>query len=929
MVSSQEALALLRATFGFGGFRPGQSEALGHLLAGRHTLVVMPTGAGKSLIYQLAALMRPGLTVVVSPLIALMKDQVDALVARNLPATLINSTLPQPEQQRRLQAMRQGAYRMVYVSPERLRSRAFVHALAGVSVGLLAVDEAHCISQWGHDFRPDYLHIGPCRETMGLPTTAALTATATPQVQADIIGQLRLQAAQRVITGFNRANLTLDVRYTPSPVDKLRALASLLSDTKGAGIIYAGTRRDAEEVAEFVQQELGLAARHYHAGLSAEQRSEVQDAFMSGALPLVVATNAFGMGVDRADLRFVIHFALPGTLEAYYQEAGRAGRDGLPARCTLLFCPQDRALQEWFIDNEIVDTADVRQLHALLATKAATKPSLVDTADLALATGMRNTALRLALSLLERAGALQRLGDEGTRLWVQTARLREDALSAALKDAERRQRHRRHQLGQMIAYAEGDVCRRRVILAHFGDTGPVEAPDCCDVCRAKAAPSGQARQANTATEKAALTALAAVAEARWNVGRKLLAQILKGSTAQKVTARGYDRQPHYGKLSALRLDAIETLISELVRTGHLKVTGSDRPLVQITAKGRQALTNGSAIAVGLSLPPSIRQQAPLQTRGHPGATVSLTGELVAKGLSPAQIAAQRNLTLATVYEHAALLIAAGRLTVDQVVRTEAQAQIQQALAKSGDTDRLAPITALLPGDISYGEIRCVIAASKPQAATPAPKADQDDSCDLNSEAVFEALRSWRLEQSRRQDLPAFCIFHDSTLREIARRQPGTLEELRAIKNVGPSKLKAYGDAALEVLSANRQPIGQTLVQAGPEGMTAPCPCSRTLVHSDVDKAVLACVETLGHCLPRSGVAKLLVGSQSQRVAAYRGHALFASLRQQTRDSVMARVDALLAAGHMAADDRGYLVLTSSGRALLSAPPPVSEGHDTV
>jgi ATP-dependent DNA helicase RecQ len=357
-------LAALQHHFGFSSFRPGQAEAVQSLLEGQHTLVVMPTGAGKSLIFQLSALLREGLTLVVSPLISLMKDQVDALTQRGILATCINSALPVGEQNARLQRLAQGAYHLVYVAPERLRSVPFLTALRGQKIGLLAVDEAHCISEWGHDFRPDYLHLAEARRRLGNPLTVALTATATPQVQADIVRLLELGEATRIVTGFNRPNLYFEVRYTPGPAAKLRALTELLSRPEtGAIIIYTGTRRDAEEVVGFLREALHLPAGYYHAGLPAEERERLQSEFMAGRLNIICATNAFGMGIDRADVRQVIRYSLPGSLEAYYQEAGRAGRDGQPAQVTLLYAPEDRALQEYFTRNSVLSQDDLRALY--------------------------------------------------------------------------------------------------------------------------------------------------------------------------------------------------------------------------------------------------------------------------------------------------------------------------------------------------------------------------------------------------------------------------------------------------------------------------------------------------------------------------------------------------------------------------------------
>ena len=480
-------LTTLRTVFGFQAFRPGQEDAIRHVLAGRDTLVVMPTGVGKSLIYQLTALHRPALTLVISPLIALMKDQVDGMVEQDVPAAYVNSTLNAGEQRRRLRMAAAGDLKLLYVAPERLRSRRFQTALAQVEVNLLAVDEAHCISHWGHDFRPDYLYIACARRRMGSPPTLALTATATPRVQDEIVSALELRHPARIVTGFNRPNLTFEVCATPSPAAKLRGLQSLLGENDDAGIIYTGTRRAAEEVALFTQEVAGRRAAFYHAGLPADRRTDVQEHFMAGDLQLVVATNAFGMGIDRPDLRFVIHYALPGTLEAYYQQAGRAGRDGLPARCVLLYNPQDRALQEWFIENDAPLRGELKTLHAAIARAAQDSVTCLSWEDLVLASELHKVKVRVGLSQLEQVGALIRLGDAGPRLRLKVMTLDPQRLRQVTAESEALREHKRAQLARMIAYAESDGCRRRIILDHFGDSGSVEAPRCCDNCLARAA----------------------------------------------------------------------------------------------------------------------------------------------------------------------------------------------------------------------------------------------------------------------------------------------------------------------------------------------------------------------------------------------------------------------------------------------------------
>lgn len=482
----------LRRWFGFGAFRPGQERVVRAVLDGRDALVVMPTGSGKSLCFQLPALMMGGTTVVVSPLIALMKDQVDALAARRIPATFLNSTLSSDETAQRLAQLRMGHCKLVYVAPERFRNPRFLDALRETPLAMLAIDEAHCISAWGHDFRPDYLHLGEV--VAALPPTVrllAVTATATDAVRRDILEHLRLGQGGRaepevIVTGFERPNLALNVTRVRTHAEKLERLLQIIEFFR-SGIVYCATRRMVERV-QGLLAEHGVRALAYNGAMGDGERTRVQDAFMHGEAPVVVATNAFGMGVDRPDIRFVVHWDVPGSLEAYYQEVGRAGRDGAYAWCELFFNYADVRTQEFFIESANPPAEHVYELYAAIRNACAQGEggeATMSPEAWAERAGLKSPlAVRSLIALFERNGLLRRtrrVGSPWSAITVppesDTPALRRICDGLTRKDAADRER-----LRDLLDYVDARGCRHRFLLAYFGESAPARPCTKCDVC---------------------------------------------------------------------------------------------------------------------------------------------------------------------------------------------------------------------------------------------------------------------------------------------------------------------------------------------------------------------------------------------------------------------------------------------------------------
>ncbi|MBM4330834.1 MAG: RecQ family ATP-dependent DNA helicase [Deltaproteobacteria bacterium] len=767
----QKAQFLMEKVFGFRNFRPGQEEILEAFLSGEDTLVIMPTGGGKSLCYQLPALVLPGVSLVVSPLIALMKDQVDTLRVRELPAISIHSLMGLGEQEEALREIAAGAYKLIYVSPERLRNGPFMSALKKQAVSLVAVDEAHCISEWGHDFRPDYLRIGQALDWLGRPQTIALTATATAKVREDIISQLKLRAPKQFITGFDRENLFWDVSPLGSAKEKMDLLVRRLSKFSGGVIVYTGTRKNVESIVGHLMDQ-GIYAEGYHAGMEEEERSRVQEDFLEGSLDLIVATNAFGMGIDRSDIRMVIHHQLPGSIESYYQESGRAGRDGERSECLLLFSPADRRLQEFFIEASYPAPEVILTVHQALLLRPE-DPIWLTYREIGKLCQLPvpDMAVASALKILEEAGIIHRLHRYENR-----AELYLRVKPAAIL----------HSLPKKFS-AKANFLKR--IGDHYTDEELMEG--------IQFLPEEMADKAGLSKEafRRLMTDLEEKEEGTYippfrGRGLRLLSRLpsaelkidfhkLKLRKAHQMEK--LDQIMAYGTSAHCRRAFLLDYFGERVSSpdcGRCDLCQNRRKAPAASPEGMDPLL-AVKILSGVA-----------RLKGRFGQSMAV------KMLAGSKDSKIEQFLLSRLSTYGLL----GEFRQGQIEKW-----IQELLAHGCLTQRRIvmggkpyPVLLLTPWgrEVMKGQEQLFL--SPPPAETKIPVLPVQEEF---REDVFEDLRKLRLQLARRESLPPYCIFHDRTLRQMAKALPDTPAKMMAIAGVGEITFRKYGRDFIALISS--------------------------------------------------------------------------------------------------------------------------------
>jgi len=700
----QQLIELLKLHYGFNDFRPGQEKVIDNVLANKSTVVIMPTGGGKSLCYQLPALVLDGVTIVISPLIALMKDQVDSLKKIGLPATFINSSLSQAETSQRIEQVKQGLFKLLYIAPERFYSQEFVKALENIKVSLFAIDEAHCISQWGHDFRPSYLKLKQIIELVNNPPVLTLTATATPEVRNDIVKQLGLTDHELVITGFARPNLQFGVIQATDSRKPQFVLDAINSMADGSGIVYTGTRSRADGLLQILLEN-NIEAVGYHAGMEAADRKWVQENFMKGKARVIVATNAFGLGIDKSDIRFVIHYDMPGTIEAYYQEAGRAGRDGKKSFCLLLYSPRDRYLQEFFIKGDNPPPEIILEIYEILknypsrlgrSEAGESDTVLITYAELVemLSDSLPEMAIGTSLKILERLGLIARSHDRSGQAFIKMSAKGGSASGGKNTKEEvkylfssKSQRHREMIDKLFEKFGQELMAGWQVNLEEIAEIIKVKKESLVRLIR-KLAEENLAEYTPPfrGTE---IRILKRVDRDEVKLDFKALAEKLKHAFKK------LDRMEDYVYDFACRQKYILDYFGEseagdcLICDNCLIKNMGGVEKVQVEEKKRKK---------EYKLPTKLTQLE--------------SYELFNKGMSLDKIAEARGLAISTIINHLSFIMEKGLpLEIDKLVKPVKQKIILEAIKKVG-ANKLKPIKDMLGDNFSYDEIRLTVAKTK-------------------------------------------------------------------------------------------------------------------------------------------------------------------------------------------------------------------------
>ncbi|QDT02712.1 ATP-dependent DNA helicase RecQ [Rubripirellula lacrimiformis] len=812
MADTSDPTALL-GRFGLTSFRPGQREVVDAVASGKDVMCVMPTGGGKSLCYQLPSLARSGTTIVVSPLIALMKDQVDALQNLGIAARLINSTLSASQQTDVMNEMAAGKLDLVYVAPERLRNSRFLEATESAGITLLAIDEAHCVSEWGHDFRPDYSRLGRFRRRyLNNVQTIALTATATPLVRDDVIEILGLDHPQTFVTGFARTNLRFSVSPAKTDQEKNDTLLAYLQSQTGSGIIYAATRKRCEELADWLPEKVRRPIGVYHAGLDPGQRRKVQDDFMSGKLSAIVATNAFGMGIDKSDIRYVVHYNMPGSLEAYYQEAGRAGRDGLNSECRLLFSYSDRYIQEFFIDNRYPSKETVRKVYEFLLTREEDPIELtLDQVREAIDVKDGSESIGTAQTLLAKSGVLRRLDPNANY-----AMLRIDSDAPSMLDYLPKEAKIRRKVMLAIEKIVGrrrheDVFVRPARLQEMADVKKDQLTRTLrELRRLKAfdyVPPFRGRAVHFTDRDRSFDELqidfAELAQRKAAETEKLesVIQFARTSGCRQRVILSY-----FGETEADNCGTCDRCAPNDGSVGR----GSDVSLT-IAMKGVDPVSLLRGIRVVLSG----------VTRMHGRFGKILVAQMLcgskSKKLQQWRLNRLSTYGLLSELKQSEVVAVMDALTesglleqkeVDErrptIHMTEAGKQVMLGNAPLPPSVRLSPPLAKrlsrASREIESGDVQTESAGTDSESTTPDADAAPPDASEATTAEVLETLKRWRRKTAAALGIPAFRVLTNSTMQRVAQASPRNSAQLENIAGVGSATIEQFGYDLIQLIS---------------------------------------------------------------------------------------------------------------------------------